>query len=815
MKTIIVGGVAGGATAAARLRRLDETAEIILLERGKEISFANCGLPYYIGDVIKDRNKLLVQTPEGMNARFNLDVRNLSEAIRINREQKTVTIRKVDTDEEYEESYDQLILSPGAKPIRPRIPGLAEATNVFTLRNIPDTDKMRQYVDESRPAHATVIGGGFIGLEMAENLVERGARVTLVEMSDQVMAPVDPEMAAIVHEHLRAKGVELILADGVARFEEAGTRVVLTSGKTIQTEMNILSIGVMPESNLASEAGLKLGIKQTIQVDETLRTSDPAIFAIGDAIEVKDYITGEPVHVPLAWPANRQGRLVADIIAGRDVRYTGTLGTAVAKVFDLTVASTGNNEKRLRQSGRRYEAIHLHPGSHAGYYPGASPISMKLLFDPVDGTIFGAQAIGMTGVEKRIDVLATAIKGGLTVLDLPDLELSYAPPYSSAKDPVNMAGYIASNIVLGDSENVHWHEIDQIVADGGLLLDVREPSENELGSIPGSVNISLPTLRQSLDELPKDQPIYVTCQVGLRGYVASQLLKQNGFDVKNLSGGYKTWATVNRDREARSQVREETAVTTIKSEPKPVTKEQITLLDTCGLQCPGPILELKTKIDQLQDGDQVFVKASDPGFLPDVQAWAKKLGHTVHTAEMNKGVVEVLLEKGNATNQPVQSAAATADDATMVVFSGDLDKALASFVIAQGAQAMGKQVTMFFTFWGLNVIRKPDAPAVDKAPMERMMGMMMPKHAGELPLSNMNMAGAGQKMMKKVMKDKQVDALETMMAKAQAAGVRMIACTMSMDIMGIKKEELLDDIDYGGVASYLGATDGSNLNLFI
>ncbi|WP_214848118.1 CoA-disulfide reductase [Exiguobacterium sp. s193] len=818
MKTIIVGGVAGGATAAARLRRLDETAEIILLERGKEISFANCGLPYYIGDVIKDRNKLLVQTPEGMHARFNLDVRNLSEAIRINRELKTVTIRKVDTGEEYDETYDHLILSPGAKPMRPSIPGIEEATNIFTLRNIPDTDRMRQYVDENRPAHAVVIGGGFIGLEMAENLVERGAKVTLVEMMDQVMAPVDPEMAAIVHEHLRAKGVELILSDGVARFEEAGKRVVLASGKTIETEMNILSIGVMPESNLAAEAKLELGIKNTIKVDDTLRTSDPSIFAIGDAIEVKDYVTGEAMHVPLAWPANRQGRLVADIIAGRDVKYTGALGTAVAKVFDLTVASTGNNEKRLKQAGRRYEAVHLHPGSHAGYYPGASPISMKLLFDPVDGTIYGAQAIGMTGVEKRIDVLATAIKGGLTVLDLPDLELSYAPPYSSAKDPVNMAGYIASNIVLGDSENVHWHEIDQIVAAGGLLLDVREPSENELGSIPGSVNISLPTLRASLDELPKDQPIYVTCQVGLRGYVASQLLKQNGFDVKNLSGGYKTWATVNRDQEARNQAREETAVTTIKSEPKQAVKaEQITLLDTCGLQCPGPIVELKAKMDQLQDGDQVFVKASDPGFLPDVQAWATKLGHTVHTAEMNKGIVEVLLEKGQGqTKQPVTSApVAKADDATMVVFSGDLDKALASFVIAQGAQAMGKQVTMFFTFWGLNVIRKPDAPAVDKAPMERMMGMMMPKHAGDLPLSNMNMAGAGQKMMKKVMKDKQVDALETMMAKAQAAGVRMIACTMSMDIMGIKKEELLDDIDYGGVASYLGATDDANLNLFI
>ncbi|WP_114572041.1 CoA-disulfide reductase [Exiguobacterium flavidum] len=815
MKTIIVGGVAGGATAAARLRRLDETAEIILLERGKEISFANCGLPYYIGDVIKDRKKLLVQTPEGMNARFNLDIRNLSEAIAINPANKTVSIRKVETGEVYEETYDNLILSPGAKPIRPNIPGLDEAKNVFTLRNIPDTDKMRSYVDEAKPQHAIVIGGGFIGLEMAENLVERGAKVTLVEMADQVMAPVDPEMAAIVHEHIRAKGVELILSDGVAKFEEEGRRVTLTSGRVIETDMNILSIGVMPETTLAKEAGLELGIKGAVKVDEKMRTSEPSIYAIGDAVEVKDYVTGEATHVPLAWPANRQGRLVADILAGRDVQYNGTLGTAVAKVFDLTVASTGNNEKRLKQLGKRYEAIHLHPGSHAGYYPGASPISLKLLFDPQDGKIYGAQAIGMTGVEKRIDVLATAIKGNLTVLDLPDLELSYAPPYSSAKDPVNMAGYIASNIVLGDTEIVHFDEIDEIVANGGLLLDVREPSENELGAIPGSKNISLPTLRASLDELPKDETIYVTCQVGLRGYVASQLLKQNGFKVKNLSGGYKTWSVVDRDAKARI-AKEETAVTLeapVKTETKP--KEEVMLLDTCGLQCPGPILELKTKIDQMTDGQQVFVKASDPGFLPDVQAWAKKLGHTVRSAELNNGVVEALIEKGQGQTEAAPLMAQTADDATMVVFSGELDKALASFVIAQGAQAMGKQVTMFFTFWGLNVIRKPDAPAVEKASIEKMMGMMMPKHAGDLPLSNMNMGGAGQKMMKKVMKDKQVDALETMIAKAKASGVRMIACTMSMDVMGIKKEELMDGVEYGGVASYLGATEGSNLNLFI
>ncbi|TCI51193.1 CoA-disulfide reductase [Exiguobacterium sp. SH1S21] len=818
-KIVIVGGVAGGASAAARLRRLNEENQIVMFDRGEYISFANCGLPYYIGDVIQDRQKLLVQTVEGMHQRFQLDIRNLTEVTKINRAEKTVTVKHVQTGETYDESYDVLVLSPGAKPIRPNIPGIEEAEDIFTLRNIPDTDKIRSYVDDKAPKHATVIGGGFIGIEMAENLRERGVDVTLVEMADQVMTPLDREMVAPIHEHMRLHGVDLQLSDGVSSFSDHGKKIHLTSGRVIETDMVVMSIGVIPESTIAREAGLETGTRGAIRVNEKMLTSDPNIYAIGDAVEVLDYIFKEPTVVPLAWPANRQGRLVADIINGRDVKYNGTMGTGIAKVFDMTVASTGWNEKRLKAAGKEFEAVHVHPGSHAGYYPGSTPVSLKLLFHPTTGEIYGAQGVGMNGVDKRIDVIATAIKGGLTVLDLPDLELSYAPPFSSAKDPVNMIGYVASNVILGDNEVVHWDEIDALVENGATLLDVRDESEHELGKIPGSINIPLNSLRDNLDSYSKDETIYVTCQVGLRGYLASRILRQNGFKVKNLSGGYKTWSQVRRDFDALETVKtaDETAATATKEAPPAMTNEPVgepIFLDTCGLQCPGPILEVNKKVAELGEGETLRVLASDPGFFADIEAWAKKTGNKLVSKQFVNGRVEAILQKGNG---PVaaQAGAPAGDGASMVVFSGDLDRALASFIIAQGAAAMGKEVTMFFTFWGLNVIRKPDAPDVKKQGLEKMFGMMMPSHAGELPLSNMNFGGVGQKMMKKVMSDKNVPSLDQMIKSAQEAGVKMVACTMSMDVMGIKEEELIDGINLGGVAAYLGAAEGGNLNLFI
>lgn len=464
-KVIIVGGVAGGATAAARLRRLSEEVEIILVERGEHISFANCGLPYYIGETIKDRSKLLVQTVKGMSERFNLDIRNLSEVLSINIEDKSVTIKDLKNGESYNESYDKLLLSPGARPIVPPIPGLNENESLFTLRNIPDTDKIKSYVESKNPKKAVVIGGGFIGIEMAENLVDRGMEVTIIEMANQIMAPIDFEMASILHTHLKEKGVKLILENGVKLFADHGKKVVLSDGTEIETDMTILSIGVRPENELAKSAGLELGARGGIIVNEYLQTSDEHIYAVGDAVEVVDYISGTKAMIPLAGPANRQGRIAANNIMGKKEKYQGTLGTSIAKVFNLTVAATGNNEKTLKRLGVAYEVVHIHPSSHAGYYPGAAPIALKLIFDKENGKIFGAQAVGADGVDKRIDVIATAIKGGLTVEDLTNLELSYAPPYSSAKDPVNMAGYVATNILEGELEMIQWHQVDQIVTE--------------------------------------------------------------------------------------------------------------------------------------------------------------------------------------------------------------------------------------------------------------------------------------------------------------------------------------------------------------
>ncbi|MCC8358325.1 FAD-dependent oxidoreductase [Salinimicrobium sediminilitoris] len=540
-KIVIVGGVAGGATAAARLRRLNENSYIVLLERGEHISFANCGLPYYIGGSIEKREKLLVQTVEGMSRRFRLDIRNLSEVLSIDRVAKTIRIRDLRTGKEYEEVYDVLLLSPGAKPFLPPIKGIAEAKNLFSLRNIPDTDKLKAYVEDFGPKSAVIIGGGFIGLEMTENLHDLGITVRLIEVSEQVMEALDFEMAAILQDHLRKKGVELFLKNGLERIEAEGQKVVLQNGEELYTDMIIMAAGVQPESKLAVEAGLELGNRKSIRVNEYLQTSDPFIYAVGDAIEVKDYISGQNCFVPLAWPANRQGRIVADTISGKPTAYKGTLGTAIAKVFDLTAATTGNNEKVLRRQGVAYEVAHIHPNSHAGYYPGAAPLALKLIFSPEDGKILGAQAVGARGADKRIDVLATAIKGDLTIYDLPELELAYAPPFSSAKDPVNMLGYVAQNMQDGSLETFQWYEVEKLQESGAFILDVRENKEWEAGHIEGAVHFPLDELRDRLQEFPTSETIYLYCHAGLRGYLATRILQENGFTVKNLDGGNKTY----------------------------------------------------------------------------------------------------------------------------------------------------------------------------------------------------------------------------------------------------------------------------------
>ena len=814
MNYLIIGGVAGGATVAARLRRMDEKANIILFERGKYVSYANCGLPYYIGDTINNREKLFVQTAKGFTDRFRIDIRTEQEVTAIRPDKKEVEIKNLSTGETYTETYDKLVLSPGAEPLRPGIEGIG-SKKIFTLRNVPDTDTIKNYVNTENPKRAIVVGGGFIGLEMAENLHDLGIQVDVVEMANQVMAPLDFSMAAIVHRQLTDKGVGLHLEDGVSRFEEkdGGVTVHLRSGKQIATDMVLLSIGVRPETKLAKDAGLAIGERGGIAVNDYMQTSDADIYALGDAVEVRHLVTGQPALIPLAGPANKQGRIVADnIVFSNKKKYPGSIGTSIAKVFDLTVAAAGANAKLLQQNNIPYISSYTHGASHAGYYPGAVPLSIKILFAPENGKLLGAQIVGFNGVDKRIEMLAQVIQRGGTVHDLAELEHAYAPPYSSAKDPVNMAGFVAENILNKKSRIIQWRELAELPADT-IRIDVRTHDEYKLGTIPGFINIPVDELREHLDELPKEKPIVVTCAVGLRGYLAYRILVQNGFKhVRNLSGGYKTWsvatAPIKEIVSHKPEIPESTSYGNSDS--------QINLLkvDACGLMCPGPVMQLKKNYEALKIGEQLQITATDQAFGKDVTSWCKMTGAELVALENKNGVVAATIRKQEKTAS-CEISRNNADNKTLIVFSDDLDKALASFVIANGAASTGKKVTMFFTFWGLNVIKKQHKPTVTKDIFGKMFGWMLPTHSGKLKLSKMNMGGAGSWMMRLIMKRKRIDSLESLIQQAIDNGVEMIACTMSMDVMGVQKEELMDNVTLGGVASYLERAEEANVNLFI
>lgn len=819
MKYLIVGGVAGGATVAARLRRLDEDAEIILFERGQYVSYANCGLPYYIGGEIKERQKLFVQTEKGFVDRFRIDIRTQQEVVAIHQQTKTVEVRNLVSGEQYSEHYDKLVLSPGAEPVRPRIEGIHHP-HIFTLRNVSDTDAIKQYITAHKPQEAVVVGGGFIGLEMVENLHAQGIGVSVIEKANQVMAPLDYSMAQLVHEKLVHKGVQLLLNNGVERFEVQGDKVAvcLENGRRILTDMVILSIGVRPETGLAVDAGLAIGVTHGIAVNKYMQTSDPDIYALGDAVEVVHGVTGKPVLIPLAGPANKQGRIVADnIVFGNTQEYDGTIGTSIAKVFDMAVDAAGANAKLLRREGIAYVSSYTHPASHAGYYPAAIPMSIKILFAPEGGQLLGAQIVGYDGVDKRIEMLAQVIQHHGTVYDLAALEQAYAPPYSSAKDPVNMAGFVAQNIVEGKVAIAHWRDVN-IDDKEQYILDVRTRDEFQLGNISGSVNIPLDELREHINELPRDKEIIVTCAVGLRGYLAYRILAQNGFaKVRNLSGGYKTWCMATTDWTNRS-VSIDCACDASSSGEQTVQTSpvQTVEIDACGLMCPGPIMKLKQNYGNIETGSRLLIKATDPAFGKDVASWCQMMGAKLIDVQDNKGIVQALVEK--AEKQPEVHDAANVklpDNKTMIVFSDDLDKALASFVLANGALAAGKKVTMFFTFWGLNIIKKRQKPAVSKDIFGKMFGMMLPSHSGKLSLSKLNMWGMGSLMMRFIMKKKRIDSLESLMQQAIHGGVEMIACTMSMDVMGVKREELLDNVQLGGVAAYMERAEHANMNLFI
>jgi len=816
MKVVIVGGVAGGASTAARLRRMDEAAEILILEKGPDISFANCGMPYHIGEVITEREKLLVVTPESLRGLLNIEARVNQEVLQINRGAKSVLVRDLLTGREYSESYDRLVLSPGAAPIVPPLPGV-DLPGVFTLRNLPDMDRIKSFVDQQKPARAVVVGGGFIGLEIAENLAHRGVQVTLIEMLNQVMAPIDYEMAALVHQHLQFKKIRLALGDGLKSIQpsehEGWLQVCLSSERKVDAEMVILSIGVKPENHLAKEAGLDLGIRGTIVTNEHMQTSDLDIYAIGDAVQVTSLLTNAPTSLALAGPASREARIAADHIAGRKMNFKGVQGTSVVKVFDLTVAATGLNQRQLIDLKLPFNSVIIHASNHAGYYPGASPMAFKLLFSP-EGKIFGAQAVGVEGVDKRIDVIATAIHGKMTVYDLEELELSYAPPYGSSRDPVNILGFAAANALRGDTKLIHWDEVKTLDRQEYFILDVRSQEELTLGMIDGAVHIPMDQLRRQVNEVPKSKKVLVYCQTGQRSYFACRALKQLGFDVYNLSGGFKTYSHA-IGRQSNFDVFEHVSITSREEirEVPPKPSGKTISVDACGLQCPGPILKLYNAIKDVSEGDIVTVQATDFGFTTDVESWAKSTGNQLLSLDTENGVIIAKVQKGRP--KPAAAGGSMGMNKTLVVFSGDMDKAIAAFIIANGVAASGHTATMFFTFWGLNLLRKNEHVKVKKNLIEKMFGWMMPRGTRKAKLSQMHMAGMGTAMIKGIMKKKNVDSLPVMLQTALDNGVKLQACQMSMDLMGIKREELIDGIETVGVATMLAASDESNAVIFI
>lgn len=789
MRVVIVGGGAAGASCAARLRRLDEEAQIVILERTEEISIANCGLPYYCSDVISERDNMIVAKPETFSDLLNVEVKFNSNVTSINRERKTVTVNG-----EREEAYDKLVLAIGANPIVPSMEGIDE--RFFTVRTLADADKIKGFISAHKAQNAVVVGGGFIGVEMAENLAHLGLNTSLVELLPQVLAPLDEDMALFAQNQMQENGVKLYLGDGVKAFE--GGKAVLNSGAEIPYDIVILAIGVRPDTTVVKEAGLELGATGAIKVNEFMQTSDADIFAAGDSVEVFDFATGAEVVIPLAGPANRQGRIIADIIAGGESTYKNTQGTSVVKVFDLTAASVGNTEKRLQKLGIDYKKAHVWVNSHAGYYPGSQFLFLKLIFGE-DGKIFGAQAVGIEGVEKRIDVIATIMRLGGKVQDLVDSELSYAPPYSSAKDPVNILGMTAENVLRGLFKPAFYDDLKD-----AYLIDVRPEAMHKLSTIEGAVNIPSTQIRERIAEVPRDKKVVLFCRRGFNSYVSARILEQNGFDnVYSFVGGYNYYKEILKSKKG----------VFMNNFKKPQAHSgQVLKIDACGMQCPGPIMKLSDTFKDLSEGEFVEILTTDSGFKSDVQAWCESTGNTLVALGTENKIIKATIQKGQLVQDVFSESA---DAQTLVVFSNDLDKALAAFIIANGALAAGKKVTMFFTFWGLNILRKSKSVPVKKGLVDRMFGMMMPKGADALILSKMHMGGLGTAMMKWVMKDKNVATFQELIESAQKNGAKFIACNMSMDVMGIKKEELIEGVEISGVAKYIAESSKAGSNLFI
>jgi len=774
-KILIIGGVAGGASAAARARRLSETATITLIERGPDVSFANCGLPYHIGGEITDRSRLALQTPESLRALLALNVKTLTEAT-----------------------------SP--------LEGINDE-KIITLRNMQDMDRIIAVAKTTDSV--LVIGAGFIGLEMAEQLRHIGKNVHVVELQEQVLPQVDPEMAAPITAQMREHSIDVVLGDGVSGFTREGELITaqLNSGKTITTGLVILSIGVRPESSLAKAAGLELGPRGHIVVNQYQQTSDPDIYAAGDVCETAEPILGGRTAIPLGGPANRQGRTVADHIfmGEKALPYPGSIGTSIVRVFDQVVATTGYNERRLQMEKVDYGSVTINAHTHAGYYPGALNITLKLLWRKEDGLVLGASAVGPDGVDKRMDIIATAILGKLTIDDLCHVELSYSPPFGSAKDPVNLAAFAACNIRDGLVTPA-----TDINPDNIQLIDVRPQELVDFRPIPGAKSIPITQLRGRLNEIDKSRPVTTVCALGKLSYFASRILKLNGFDAQSITGGLAS-NPVLAPAPSCASAPNITPTPTIQPST-PASIENTHQLDCTGLACPGPIVKVKETASQLAPGDVLEVQASDGGFANDFPAFCEANQYECLSIQKEKGIVTATLRipTEQAKTSATTAVAAQNNDITLVIFSQEMDKVLAGLVMANGALAMGGKATLFFTFWGLNALRKPGLPPVDgKSTMDKMFGMMLPKGTPKLPLSNMNMGGMGSRMMKSRMADKNLPNIDQLLADAMKGGARLVVCAMSMEAMGIHQDELIDGVEVGGVAEFLGASAKSGTNMFI
>lgn len=831
MKLVVVGGVAAGMSTAARARRLDEFAEIVVFEKSHHVSFANCGLPYHIGDVITDRSRLLLQSPQSLRESLDLDVRTSTEVLEIDRDKKTIKVRNLETGEEYVEKYDALALCMGAEPLRPPLPGI-DLPGVHVLRRIGDMDEIKNEVESAlakaklsnTKATAVVVGGGYIGVEMAENLAHRGMTVNLVEMADQILPPLDREMSIPVQQHMQSRGINLHLATAVAAFSQRGEKlgVELQNNTIIDADLVIMSAGVRPSVKLATAAGIELGDHGGIKVDLHMKTNDPNIWAAGDGVETPHHVLPGSYLSPLAGPANREGRVAAENIMGRPTEYRSTQGTSIVKVFDMVAGGTGATERQLKQVGMAFEAIHVHPSGHAGYYPGTAMMHMKVIFDPTSGRILGAQVAGFDGVDKRLDVLAAAIRANQSVYDLEEYELAYAPPFGSAKDPINMAGFVASNVLRGDFKLWKAEEYPDNTK-GARIIDVRTPEEFSIWHISGAENVPLADIRAASKEWNHEEPIRLYCAVGFRSYLAHRALVQRGFtNVETLSGGtvtFRFWHDIESFSSAPLAAVENYAELESVFVTEPTPSGQTFDLDCTGLACPGPIMKMSEKMSSMNLGDEISVTVSDPGFLHDAPAWTKRNGHQLLDIQPQGAGYKALIRKGGAGQLANQSSAiqnATGKPKTsFVVFSGDLDKLIAAFIIANGALAMGEEVSMFFTFWGLNSLRAKNAPKRNKKALDKMFAMMMPKGADSLTLSQMNMMGAGTAMIKQVMKANGVSPLPELMKSAMDGGARIVGCTMTMDLLGIAESDLIQGIEFGGVATFLGDAAESHNTLFI